>query len=124
MKEQNNDEVVMYRHPFGATVRRGGRYYQVIHYNDRSTDSGVRIAHLRAAAYRDRKESQASRMRSQPKTAGRSARHARGFLTLGREYDIQARDNFAREALLFCVIVVGALAWPVIEGIRALAGSD
>jgi hypothetical protein len=124
MKKQNNDEVVMYRHPFGATVRRKGRYYQVINYNDRSTDSGVRIAHLRAAAYRDRKQSKASPTRSQPKRAGRSAQHARGFLALGREYDIQARDNFAKEALLFCVIVVGGVAWPVIESVRALAGSS
>jgi hypothetical protein len=123
MKEQNNDDVVMYRHPFGATVRRKGRYYQIINFNDGSTDRGVMIAHLRAAAYRNRKQSKASPTRSQSKTAGRSAQYARGFLTLGREYDIQARDNFAREAVLFCFIVVGALAWPVIESVRALAGS-
>jgi hypothetical protein len=122
MKKQNNNEVVMYRHPFGATVRRGGRYYQVLNHNDRSTDSGVRIAHLRAAAYRDRK-SKASSTRSQPENAGRSAQDARGLVALGREYDVQARDNFAREAILFCVIVVCAVAWPVIEGVRALSGS-
>lgn len=112
----------MYRNPFGMTVRRKGRYYQVINYNDRSSDSGVMIAHLRAAAHRARMQKKASLTGAQPKRASRSLQHARGLLNLGRQYDVQARHNFATEAVLFCVILIFAVAWPVIESLKVLAG--
>jgi hypothetical protein len=51
-----------------------------------------------------------------------SAQHARGLLNLRRQYDVQARDNFAKEAVLFCLILVFAVAWPAILSLRALAG--
>lgn len=122
MKEQNNDDTVMYRNPFGMTVRRKGRYYQVINYNDRSSDSGVMIAHLRAAVHRARKQEKASLTGAQPKRASRSLQHARGLLNLGRQYDVQARDNFAKEAVLFCVILIVAVAWPAVESLKVFAG--
>jgi hypothetical protein len=42
---------------------------------------------------------------------------------LGREYEVAARDNFAWEAALFCVIGLVGTAWPTIHVMKALAGT-
>ena len=67
-------------------------------------------AHLRAAAY--------GRQELFPPAANK---RARSFLNLSRQYDTQARENFAKEAVIFAVIVIVAVAWPFIHSMRILA---
>jgi hypothetical protein len=118
MKEPNNN-MIGHRHPFGMTVQRK-RSRRITSYNDRSPETGAMIAHLRAAAYRDRQAAQLGKVSAKwPRGSGE---RARGLLNLGRQYDVQARDNFAKEAVLFCVILVFAVAWPAILSLKALAG--
>ena len=103
MKEQNSNDITTHRRRFGAG------------------ETGPTIARLRAKAYRDRKRE--ARLGQAPaKSARHFSQHARGLLNLGRQYDVQARDNFAKEAVLFCVLLVFAVAWPAILSLRALAG--
>ena len=46
---------------------------------------------------------------------------ARSLLNLSREYDTQARDNFTREAMIFAVITIVAIAWPFVLSMQILA---
>ena len=108
----------MHRHPFGITNQHKRS-------DDRITncdgETGPMIARLRAKTYRYRKRQ--TRLGQVPTESARhSPQHARGLLNLGRQYDVQARDNFAKEAVLFCVILVFAVAWPAILSVKALAG--
>ena len=103
MKEQNNNDITIHRPGFGAG------------------ETGPMMARLRAKAYRERKRG--TRGGHVPTRSARHSRqHARGLLNLGRQYDVQARDNFAKEAVLFCLILVFAVAWPAILSLKALAG--
>lgn len=70
-------------------------------------------AHLHASAYGERKSGSGV---DSDQASGR----ARAFLNLGREYDVQARSNFASEAFLFGVLIIGALVWPGVQSVRAL----
>lgn len=46
---------------------------------------------------------------------------AGSFLNLSREYDAQARDNFTKETMIFAVIIIVAVAWPFIQGMRVFS---
>jgi hypothetical protein len=48
---------------------------------------------------------------------------ARSFIDLSLEYDSQARSNFTSEAVAFAIITAIAVAWPMIYGLRLLAGT-
>ncbi len=65
---------------------------------------------LRAAAYGGRASSQPMASKS-----------ARSFLNLSREYDAQARDNFTKETVIFAFIIIVAVAWPFIQGMRVFS---
>jgi hypothetical protein len=121
MKKQNNDDIIMHRHPFGMTNQQKRSARRITNCEGGAGETGPIIARLRAKAYRYRKRK--TRLAEGPtKWAGGSSQHARGLLDLGRQYDVQARDNFAKEAILFCVIIVVAVAWPAILSLRVLAG--
>jgi hypothetical protein len=121
MNEQNNN-VIMYRHPLGVIVRPKRAGYRFINFDDRSPEHGAMLAHLRATGYpgdQSRSQPRANDSRLNRLWLGR----ARTLLKLGREYEVAARDNFAREAALFCVIGLVGIAWPTIHIMKALAGT-
>ena len=68
-------------------------------------------AHLRASAYPQ--ETAAKSPASTAMTMG-------SFTKLLRDYDNQARDNFAKEVVLFAIIIISPFVWPVVQSIRAL----
>jgi hypothetical protein len=111
----------MRRHAFGMTIQPNRSERLITNRDDSARETGPMIARLRGRAYRYRKRK--ARLGEGPtKSAGSFSQHARGLLHLSRQYDAQAQDNFAKEAVLFCVIIVFALAWPAILSLRALAG--
>jgi hypothetical protein len=121
MNEQNNN-VIMYRHPLGVIVRPKRAGYRFINFDDRSPEHKAMLAHLRATGYpcdQSRSQPRANDSRLNRSWLGR----ARRLLKLGREYEVAARDNFAREAALFCVIGLVGIAWPTIHIMKALAGT-
>src|SRR3954469_2281643 len=121
MNNKINHDDIVYRYPLGLTTRpsRGG--YRVAKFNDRSPEHRALLSHLRATAHPGKNRSGAEQLRPAPNL--RAVDGARGLLRLGRQYDLQARDNFAKEAVLFGLIVLGAAAWPVIQSIRVMLGS-
>ena len=123
MKERNHENAVNYRHPFGVTTRRKTRGHRTLDYNGRSPETAAMKAHLRASTYRDRKAGETPATTSPSGFGYRSTSRARALFNLGREYDIQARDNFAKEAVFFGIIIFAALAWPLVQSLRALTGS-
>lgn len=74
-------------------------------------------AHMRASRYRAQKDREQKNRKHSPCAPGK----ARAILSLGREYDAQARDNFVKEAVLFAVIIFVAIAWPLLESLRGRA---
>jgi len=77
-------------------------------------------AYLRASAYPEKGRS------SRPATnhldgAAAVTKRSGSFLNLLREYDNQARDNFAKEAVVFTIIIIAGLVWPVVQSVQALA---
>jgi len=66
-------------------------------------------AHLRAAAYGGQKAIP---------TAKKSVR---SLLDLSRDYDTQARSNFTKEAMIFAVLAIVAIAWPFVHGMQVFA---
>lgn len=113
MKEQNNDMI--------RPEQRENSAGRITNYDNGAGETGPMIARLRAETYRYRKRK--TRLGQVSTRAARhSPQHVRGLLNLGRQYDVQARDNFAKEAVLFGVILVVAVAWPAILSLKALAG--
>ena len=104
----NHTEYINYRDP--VISRRKRRSFAWAPYNDRSAEVAAMKSHLRAAAYSRRDSARAKRIKS-----------ARSLLNLSRAYDSQARDNFAKEAIAFAVIMIVAVAWPFIHGMQVLA---
>lgn len=77
-------------------------------------------AHLRASGYRDRKQTRAAPVdylvdRSEARTM-----RPLSFSNLLRDYDSQARKNFTKEAVLFAIIVVVGMMWPLVQTFRDL----
>ena len=104
----NHTEYINYRDP--VNFRRKRRSFPWTTYNDRPAEVAAMKSHLRAAAYPRRDSAPAQRTKS-----------ARALLHLSRDYDTQARDNFAKEAIAFAIITIVAVAWPFLHGMRALA---
>lgn len=119
MKEQNNRNITTPRRPFGMTIQRARSHRRTISSDDSA--GGPIIARLRARAYRERKRKNRFAGLA-TKSVRHFPQHARGLLNLGRQYYVQARDNFSKEAVLFCIILIFAVAWPAIISLRALAG--
>lgn len=78
-------------------------------------------AHLRAAIYQ-RPDARPAEDTAASHGAAAIDR-ARSFVDLSLEYDSQARSNFASEAAAFAIITVIAVGWPMIYGLRLLAGA-
>ena len=125
MKQNNHthhEEMIRYGEPFFGTTRRRRRSVAALAYNDRSPEVAAMNAHLRTAAYEGtRFEGEAGALSRLTNGAARTAGRIRSFLHLGRQYDLQARDNFKKEAVLLAFIVVLSI-WPIIHAIKAMAG--
>ena len=122
MKQTNTHEnMIRYGDSPIAGGRRRRRGYRAANYQDLSPEATAMNAHLRAAAY-GRQDLRRQLDTGPGLTNGAMAlrNRTRSFLHLGRQYDIQARDNFASEAILFALIVALA-AWPIIHAVQALA---
>jgi len=76
-------------------------------------------AHLRASAYPERGWSPAADL---DYIIGREPAPLRplSFSNLLRDYDSQARSNFTKEALLFAIIIVTGMLWPIVQTFRDL----
>jgi hypothetical protein len=105
----NHDPNIHDRRPIW-TFHRKRRGFPFPTYNDRSAEIVAMNAHLRAAAYGGESQMQPTGNKS-----------ARSLLNLSREYDDQARDNFTKEAMIFALITIVAVAWPFIHGMQVLA---
>jgi hypothetical protein len=125
MKQNNHnyhEEMIRYGEPFFGTTRRRSRSATALAYNDRSPEVGAMNAHLRTAAYNAaRFEDEAGALPRLTNGAVRTGGKIRSFLHLGRQYDLQARANFKKEAALLAFIVVLSI-WPIIHAIKAMAG--
>ena len=76
--------------------------------------------HLRAAGYRHRKQTPAGGSPDlMSRNEARSSK-ALSFSNLLRDYDNQARNNFTREAVLFAIIVLIGILWPLAQMFRDL----
>lgn len=105
-KQENDIIIIKSSEPFSTFFRRRHGQFSSAGYNDRSPAATAMKAHLRASAIEPRN----------------SARNTPGsFLVLGREYESQARANFAKEAVLFAIITVVGLVWPILQTLRTLA---
>jgi hypothetical protein len=124
MKRTNHhhhEAMIRYGEPaFGATRRRR-RGSMDLSYNDRSPEVTAMNAHLRASAYGEAQlERAAGPLPSLTNGAARARDRIRSFLHLGRQYDVQARDNFTKEAVFFALII-GLSIWPIVHAVQALA---
>jgi hypothetical protein len=108
MNLDNNHNFINYGEPFSSRLRQRRRV-AALSYNDRSAEVTAMNAHLRASAYPEGFD---------PKSAGSPSTPMGSFTKLMRDYDNQARDNFAKEVVLFAIIVMSPFIWPVL---RALA---
>jgi hypothetical protein len=104
----NHDRNIHHREPL-LTYRRKRRGFPFARYNHTSPEVGAMNAHLRAAAYGGKN------------AVSPNNNSARSFLDLSREYDSQARSNFTREAIVFAVIAIVAIAWPFIHSMQVFA---
>lgn len=121
MKEPNLDNVIMHRSPLGVTVRPRRRGYYSASFSERSPERRATAGYLRANRYRHTRNT----VPPHPDAAANRPRRSRAFdlIELGREYDAQARNNFTREAVLFGIIAIGAVAWPLFHSLSTIAGS-
>ena len=123
MNKQNtnqNNNVVVYRHPRGVVARNARRGYRIVNFNDRSPEYRAMNAHLRASAYQNERGTQ-----SLFSLAGSESIPSNGimpFLRLRQRYDEQARSNFVRDGVLLAVFVALS-AWALIYAVQAMVGS-
>ena len=120
MNINNQKNIIRYAEPFGRRFRRRNRGFSRVNYNDRSPQVIAMNAHLRAAAYREGGARSHSAYEADGAQAG--APKIGSLPGLLRQYDRQARDNFAKEALLFGIITAIGFVWPVVHTMRVLLG--
>lgn len=77
-------------------------------------------AHLRASVYGERNQTPPPSMDCVDLCDEAAAIKPVSFLNLLREYDSQARDNFAKEAVVFTIIIALGMLWPIVHILRAL----
>jgi len=118
MKEANNHNAVVYRHPLGVTATPRRRGYRVVNLDDRSSQYRAMIAHLRATDYPKQQK------QDDPISVAANGGGSTGesLFDLSRRYDAQASRNFVRDAAL-----LGAIAaisgWAFVHTVQAIAGS-
>ena len=111
-----NNNIIGYRDPIGASVRRRRRHLTAAVYNNRSPEMSAMNAHLRASAYG------VSPMHRVHLGGGTAATSSGSLLNLMREYDNQARGNFSSEAVFFVIITGLAVVWPIAHALRVFLG--
>ena len=120
MKEAHIDtNLLMRRYPFGVITQPRRRRHRAVNFNNRSPGYRAMMARLRSARYAT------NRAVNLPATPARGSdsrvSRVQPFLNLRRNYDVQARNNFVRDAFLFAVIVAMS-AWAVVHAVRAMGG--
>ena len=122
MKQMNTKKnMIRYGDPLMGSGRRRRGGYPALNDNDRSPEVAAMNAHLRASVFRDQENRRQSRAAPRLTNGAALSRTGAGsFLHLAREYDLQARDKFAKEAVLFAFIVALA-TWPIIHALSAMA---
>ena len=125
MKRTNHhhhEEMIRYGEPFFGATRRRSRGSMALSYNDRPPEVTAMNAHLRASAYDEAQlEREAGPLPSLTNGSGGARERIRSFLHLGHQYDVQARDNFTKEAVFF-VLIAALSIWPLIHAVKAMAG--
>ena len=92
----NQKNIIRYGEPFTRSFRRRNRGFTGANYNDRSPQVIAMNAHLRAAAYREGESRSSSAYDANGARVG--AIETGSLPRLLRQYDNQARANFAKEA--------------------------
>ncbi len=122
MNKQNTNQdnnVIVYRHPSGVAARKARRGYRIVNFNDRSPQQRAMKAHLRASAYKLGRDGEPALSLAGGGSIGRNRIPA--WLHLRRSYDEQARRNFVRDGILLAVMVVIS-TWALIHAVQAMAG--
>jgi hypothetical protein len=120
MNRHNQEEKTRYGKPFNLLFRRRPRRFKGVNYSLQSPELAAMAAHLRASGHPDRKQTPAAPVdnfgdRSEARTI-----RPLSFSNLLRDYDSQARNNFTKEAVLFAIIVVTGMLWPLVQTFRDL----
>jgi hypothetical protein len=123
MKLNNTlQRIIRYLEPFGNFFHRVPRQLTIVGYTPQPPEVAAVNANLLASVYRNHENSkQPHRARSLTNGAAVARHRAKSFLQLGRDYDVQARENFTKEAFLFVLIIVLSI-WPIIHAVQAMAG--
>lgn len=118
MNRHNKEEKNSYGKSFNLSFRRRPRRFKSGQYNFRSPDLEAMTAYLRASGYRHRKPIPAAPVDLLARGEARS--RPLSFSNLLRDYDNQARNNFTKEAVLFAIIIVSGMLWPIVQTFRGL----
>ena len=108
----NNNFIINYGQPFNSSFRWRRRRFAGLNFNDWAPEMTGMHAHLRASAYRDKQHAARSANRLHSNNSAGAERTGLSFNLL-REYENQVRDNFAKEAGLFAIIIAIGLVWPI-----------
>lgn len=120
MNRHNQEEKTRYGKPFNLSFRRRPRRFKGVNYSLHSPELAAMTAHIRASAYPDRKQSPAADGNYLVGGGESPAIRPLSFSNLLRDYDSQARSNFTKEAVLFAIIVVTGMLWPIVQTFRDL----
>ena len=120
MNRYTHQENTNYGKPFNLSFRRKPRRFKRVNYSRHSPELLAMTAHLRASAYRDRRQRPAAGVDYDIERAEAPSIRTLSFSSLLRDYDSQARNNFTKEALLFAIIVVIGMMWPIVQTFRGL----
>jgi len=112
---------MMLCHQLLARVARRPRPgHRIANFNDRSPRYRAMKAHLRASAYKRKRETEPGLSVTQADAI--PSNRVLPLLHLRRRYDEQARQNFIRDAILIGVIVATS-AWALIHAVQTMLGS-
>lgn len=120
MNRHNQQEKTKYGKPFNLSFRRRPRRFRGVNYSLHSPEFASMTAHLRASAYRGRREAQAAGVDYAVDRAEALSTRPLSFSNLLRAYDSQARNNFTKEAVIFAIIVLTGMLWPMVQTFRGL----
>jgi hypothetical protein len=123
MNRTELQKVILYRDPPGLGARPRRRAYQSLNFNERSAQYRAMMAHLRAHRYREggkKGGSAATGLHSRWKALPAATRAT--LLGIGRQYELEVSNNFAREVVLFAIIGLVAFAWPLMHLVQAMLG--
>ena len=120
MNRHNQQEKTRYGNSFNLSFRRRPRRFRGVNQSLYSPELAAMTAHLRASAYRDRRQRAVASLDYLVDGAEAPIVRPLSFSNLLRDYDSQARSNFTKEAVLFAIIIVTGMLWPIVQTFRDL----